>query len=71
VPALAAMTAEQIQECLLLGATFEQIRDMADAGFGYTQIVSLLATLGQAKTQGQGLSAGRGWAVGLCGPGTG
>lgn len=58
VPELAKLTAEQIQKCLVLGASFEQIKDMAEAGFGYDQILSLARTLGSAKSAGAGLSAG-------------
>lgn len=56
-PALAGLTAEQLEECFALGATLEQIKDLADAGFQYAQIKHLAGTLGQAKTQGSGLSA--------------
>lgn len=57
VPALAGLNAEQLQECLLLGATLDQIKDLADSGFGYDQIKSLSITLGQARSSGGGLSA--------------
>ena len=57
VPAIAELTFEQLQECLALGATLEQIRDLADGGFGFAQIKQLAGTLGQAKAQGAGLSA--------------
>lgn len=57
VPALAGLTTDQLTECFTLGATLEQVKELADAGFGYAQIKHLAGTLGQAKSQGAGLSA--------------
>lgn len=57
VPALAGLDAEQLQECLVLGASFTQIKDLAEAGFGYAQIKSLATTLGSVKSSGNGLSS--------------
>lgn len=57
VPALAGFTAEQIQTCLVEGASLEQVKDLAEAGFQFEQIVHLAKTLGTAKAQGAGLSA--------------
>lgn len=56
VPAIAGLTFEQLQECLGLGATLEQIKDLAEGGFGYAQIKQLAGTLGAAKASGGGLS---------------
>lgn len=57
IPALAGLDAEQLQECLVLGASLSHIKDLAEAGFGYVQIKTLCASLGQAKTAGAGLSS--------------
>lgn len=57
VPAIAGLTFDQLQECLGLGATLEQITDLAEGGFAYEQIKHLSTTLGAAKSQGAGLSA--------------
>ena len=57
VPAIAGLSFEELQECLALGASLEQVRELAEGGFGYSQIRQLSATLGQAKSQGAGLSA--------------
>lgn len=58
IPAIAGLTFDQLQDCLRLGASLEQITDLSDAGFGVEQIQQLATTLGAAKTQGAGLSAG-------------
>ena len=58
VPAIAGLTFEELQECLALGASLEQVKDLAESGFGFSQIKQLASTLGSAKTQGAGLSAG-------------
>lgn len=58
VPAIAGLTFEQLQECLTLGASLEQITSLAEGGFGYEQIKTLAGTLGAAKAQGVGVSAG-------------
>ena len=57
VPAIAGLSFEELQECLALGASLEQVRELAEGGFGYSQIRQLSSTLGQAKSQGAGLSA--------------
>lgn len=57
VPAIAGLSFDELQECLLLGATLEQVRELAEGGFGYSQIRQLSNTLGQAKSQGARLSA--------------
>lgn len=58
IPAIAGLSFEELQECLSLGASLEQVRELAEGGFGYSQIRQLSSTLGQAKAQGAGLSAG-------------
>lgn len=57
IPAMAGLTADQLQECFALGATLEQVKDLAESGFGYDQIKTLAATLGGARASGNGLSA--------------
>lgn len=59
VPALAGLTADQLTECFTLGASLEQVKQLADAGFGFDQIKTLAAAMGAAKAQGGGgVSAG-------------
>ena len=57
IPAIAGLSFEELQECLALGASLEQVKDLAESGFGVSQIKQLATTLGQAKSQGAGLSA--------------
>ena len=56
VPAIAGLTFEQLSECLRLGATLEQVRELAEGGFGFEQITQLSVTLGQARGSGGGIS---------------
>lgn len=56
ISAIAALTFPQLQECLALGASLEQINLLAEGGYQYAQIKDLAATLGAAKSQGAGLS---------------
>ena len=57
IPAIAGLTFEQLQECLGLGASLEQITSLAEGGFGYEQIKTLASTLGVAKGSGGGVTA--------------
>lgn len=56
-PEIGGLTFAELQGCLLLGATLEQVHDLATAGFTVDQIHALSASLGKAKAQGGGISA--------------
>jgi hypothetical protein len=52
VPALAGLTAEQLKECLELGATLMEIKELAMAGFGYEAIASMASLLVANRSSG-------------------
>lgn len=57
VPAIAGLSFEQLQECLVLGATLDQITSLSEGGFGFEQIKQLAPSLGAAKAQGAGITS--------------
>ena len=52
VPTLAGLTADQLRECLELGATLAEIKELASAGFGHEAIASLASLLVQNRASG-------------------
>lgn len=52
VPTLAGLTADELKECLSLGATLAEIKELADAGFGFEQIASMASLLVQNRSAG-------------------
>jgi hypothetical protein len=53
-PALAGLTSEQLHECLALGATLGEIKDLAESGFGYEAIASMASLLVKNRSGGGG-----------------
>jgi hypothetical protein len=53
-PALAGLTSEQLQECLALGATLGEIKDLAESGFGYEAIAAIAPQMASARQNGGG-----------------
>lgn len=56
VPALAGLTFDELQECLSLGATLDQITSLAEGGFSYAHIKQLAPALGAHRAAGGGIS---------------
>lgn len=50
VPALAGLTADQLRECLELGATLAEIKELSAAGFGHEAIASMASLLAQSRS---------------------
>jgi hypothetical protein len=55
VPTLAGLTAEQLRECLELGATLAEIKELAGAGFGHEAIASMASLLVANRSTGGGM----------------
>ena len=51
-PTLAGLTAAELKECLELGATLAEIKDLASAGFGFEAIASMASLLVQNRSTG-------------------
>ncbi len=51
-PTLAGLTAAELKECLELGATLAEIKDLASSGFGFEAIASLASLLVKNRSGG-------------------